>query len=135
MARKRVIDVTTATRTLSRNENGSLVVLNRGAGSTITLPTAGRGLEFQFVVKADGAYVIACAGTDKIRGVLLSAQNDVASKSFTADPASIVTVTTNGGTTGGKIGSNFTLVSDTDGIWTAKGAVVSSTTAATPFAA
>lgn len=132
MARKRVIDVTTATRTLSRNENDSLVVLNRGAGITVTLPSASRGLEFQFVAKANGAYVID-AGTAKIRGALISAQDNVASKSFTANGTNHVKVTTNGTTTGGRIGSNFTLTCDTDGIWTAAGAVVSSTTAATPF--
>ena len=134
MARKRVINVTTATRTLTRNENGSIVVLDRGAGSTVTLPSAGRGLSFQFVVKTNGAYTID-GGTDKFRGVLLSAQDNTASKSFAANPASHVKIATNGTTTGGRVGSNFLLVCDTDGIWTAQGAVVSSTTAATPFSA
>ena len=134
MARKRVIDVTTAARTLSRNENGSLVVLNRGGGITITLPTASRGLEFQFAAKANGAYVID-AGTDTFRGSLISAQDDTASKSFVANPATSVKIATNGTTTGGRIGSNFTISCDTDGIWTVSGAVVSSTTAATPFSA
>ncbi len=134
MARKRVINVTAATRTLTRNENGSIVVLDRGAGSTVTLPSASRGLSFQFVVKANGAYVID-GGTAKFRGVLLSAQDNAASKSFAGNPASHVKIATNGTTTGGRIGSNFEIVCDTDGIWTAQGAVVSSTTAATPFSA
>ena len=133
MARKRVIDVTTATRTLSRNENGTIVVLNRADGITVTLPTAGRGLEFQFVAKADGAYIVD-AGTAKIRGALLSARDDTASISFVADGTTDVKINTNKTTTGGKIGSNFTLTCDTDGIWTVEGAVVSSGTAATPFA-
>lgn len=133
MARKRVIDVTTATRTLTRNENGSLVVLNRSGGITVTLPSAGRGLEFQFAAKAAGAYVID-AGTAKIRGSVISAQDDTASKSFVANGTTHVKIQTNGTTTGGRIGSNFTLTCDTDGIWTASGAVVSSPTAATPFA-
>ncbi len=134
MARKRVINVTTAARTLSRNENGSIVVLDRAGGSTVTLPSAGRGLKFQFVVKTNGAYVID-GGTDKFRGVILSAQDDTASKSFLGNPASHVKIQTNGTTTGGRVGSNVEIVCDTDGIWTAKGAMVSSTTAATPFSA
>jgi hypothetical protein len=137
MARKRVINVTTATRTLSRNENGSIVVLDRAAGSVVTLPAASRGLEFQFVVKTavtSNAYTVD-GGTDEFRGVILSAQNNAASKSFTGDPASDVKITSNGTTTGGRVGSNFTVVCDTDGIWTAQGAMVSSTTAATPFSA
>lgn len=132
MARKRVIDVTTATRTLSRNENGSLVVLNRAGGITVTLPSAGRGLEFQFAAKADGAYVID-AGTAYIRGSIISAQNNTASKSFVGNGTTHVKIDTNGSTTGGKIGTNFTLTCDTDGIWTVIGALVSSTTAATPL--
>ena len=136
MARKRVIDVTTATRTLSRNENGSIVVLNRGAGITVTLPSAGRGLEFQFVVKASGAYTID-AGTDKIRGALLQSENNVASRSFTANPASHVKIVMGGATTqtGGLVGTNITLTCDTDGIWTASGSSVATTaaTATTPF--
>lgn len=134
MARKRVINVTTAARTLSRNENGSIVVLDRSGGSTVTLPSAGRGLNFQFVVKTSGAYIID-GGTDEFRGVLLSAQNNTASKSFTGDNSTDVKISTNGTTTGGRVGSNFEIVCDTDGVWTAQGAVVSSTTAATPFSA
>ncbi len=141
MARKRVINITTqATRTLTRNENGSIVVLDRAAGSTITLPAAGRGLEFQFVMKTAGSYVVAGASGDKMRGVLLNALNDAAQKSFLADPGATVKVETNGTTTGekgGAVGGNFTVVCDTDGIWTVQGAVVSGTGAAsetTPFA-
>jgi len=140
MARKRVINVTTAARTLTRNENGSIIVLDRAAGSTVTLPAAGRGLEFQFVMKTAGSYVVACAGTDKMRGVLLNALNNAAQKSFLANPASTVKVETNGTTTGekgGAVGGNFTVTCDTDNIWTVQGAVVSGTGAAaetTPFA-
>jgi hypothetical protein len=141
MARKRVINVTTATRTLTRNENGSIVVLDRGAGSTVTLPVAGRGLEFQFVIKTTGSYTVICSSTDKMRGTLLMALDDTAQKNFHAVPASTVKIETNGGTTGekgGVAGSNFTLVCDTDGMWTVSGACVSGTGAAaetTPFAA
>lgn len=138
MARKRVIDVTSATRTLSRNENGSLVVLNRADGIVITLPSAGRGLQFQFVAKASGAYTID-AGTDKMRGALLQSENDVASDSFTADPASHVKIVMGGATsqTGGLLGTNITLTCDTDGIWTVEGSSVATTasTATTPFSA
>jgi hypothetical protein len=140
MARKRVINVTDATRTLSRNENGSIVVLDRAAGSTVTLPAAGRGLEFQFVMKTAGSYIVECDGTDKMRGVLLVALDDEAQKSFLADPTATVKVETNGSTTGeegGEVGGNFTVTCDTDSIWTVQGAVVSgagATAETTPFA-
>jgi len=140
MARKRVINVTTSTRTLTRNENDSIVVLDRAAGSTVTLPAASRGLEFQFVMKTAGSYVVVCAGTDKMRGALLNALNNAAQKHFLADPAATVSVTTNGTTTGekgGAVGGNFTVTCDTDSIWTVVGAVVSGTGATaetTPFA-
>ncbi len=134
--RKRVIDLTSATATLGKNQSDSLIVLSRAAGIVVTLPKAGRGLRYDFVVKTavtSNRYDIKTAVTaDKIRGTLVMGQNNAAKKTFVATASNDIQM--NGGTTGGLRGTNFSLVCDEDGVWTVSGCAESSSTEATPFA-
>lgn len=126
MARKRVVDVT-ASSTLSKNQTGSLVVLANAAGLTVTLPTAGRGLEYDFVIKtaitgAAGYYTID-AGTYSIRGAVTSgASNGTAKSQATAAASTVVLGTINGGA----VGTRIKLVCDEDGVWNATGSAIGS---------
>lgn len=62
------ISVTTAAVTLTKYDFGSDVVLNRAAGSAITLPLPSAGAEFHFVVgiAPTTAYTIATNGSANI---------------------------------------------------------------------
>ena len=62
------ISVTTAAVTLTKYDIGAQVVLNRAAGSAITLPSPRDGAEFRFVVGTapTTAYTIATAGSSNI---------------------------------------------------------------------
>ncbi len=145
MARKRVINLT-ANRTLSKNESGALVVLDKSDGITVTLPSAGRGLVYEFVLKSDiksGNATITAVGDDKIRGYLQNVyfDEDTEGKTWVSDgttfkkyEANGVSEGTSGPTTGGLRGTYVKLVCDNDGKWNASGINVSGTTgAATPF--
>ncbi len=139
MARKRVINLT-ANRTLKKSESGSLIVLDKADGITVTLPSPGRGLQFEFVFKTDiasGAAVIT-AGTNKLRGYLHGVYHDEddAGKTWTSDGTTFVRYNANGGTTGGLKGTYIKLVCDNDDIWNISGINVSDkTSAATPLSA
>ncbi len=145
MARKRVIDLTSATVTLGRNQSGSLLTLNRAAGMTITLPPAGRGIEYEFVVKGNATgtntYVIQVPdGDDRIRGTLLLSHNDSATgKAFIGDGSTHKKITLGkdySATGSGRIGSYIKLICDNDGKWTASGFTTTKTGAgSTPFSA
>ncbi len=131
--RKRVIDLT-ASATLGRNQSGSLVTLNALAGLTVTLPSASRGVYYDFVVKTtvtSNSYIITTATADKIRGTLVNAKNDTASKAFVSTSSD--TITMNGTTTGGLIGMRMRLICDNDGVWNLFGYNTASGSEATPF--
>lgn len=132
--RIRVVSLT-ASKTLGKNDSGSLFVLNVATGLTVTLPARGRGLFYDFVVGTavtSNAYIIATQTADKIRGVVVNSKNDTASKAFVATSSD--TMTMNGTTTGGIVGEHFRLVCDNDGVWNIIGHNTASGSEATPFA-
>ncbi len=122
--------------TLGKNDSGSLFVLKSADGLTVTLPTGGRGLFYDFVVgtsvTAPDKYEIKTQTADKIRGVLVNSRDDTASKSFVATSSDEIDM--DGSTTGGLIGTGFRLVCDNDGVWNVFGLNGSSGSEATPFA-
>jgi hypothetical protein len=145
MARKRVIDLTSATATIGKNQSGSLFTIARAAGMVITLPSAGRGLEYEFVVKTQATgtntHTINVGGDDdRIRGTLLLAQSDSATgKAFVGDGSTHKKITLGkdySATGSGRNGSYIKLTCDNDGKWTATGFTTTKTGAgATPFSA
>ncbi len=133
--RRRIIDITSATATLGRNQSGSIVRLDRAAGIVITLPAARAGLWYDFLVKTSvtsNAYAVVAAGSTKVSGTLVASLDDTASKSFVGNGSTHVKVTTNGTTTGGRVGTYFRAFCNGT-TWTFNGENVSSGSTATPF--
>lgn len=122
MARKRISNVT-ASSTLSKNQSGSLLVLDNAAGLTVTLPDPGRGIEYDFVIKTaitagTGGYVIS-GGT--LRGVVAAGKNDTDSVKLQVADGSTTTSISTTSAAGGLVGTTLKLVCDRDGIWNVSG--------------
>lgn len=82
---RNVIDVTAATRTMTTDESGSLVLLNRAAGIDITLPAilseneVGTWYEFVSVLAASSdTYTITAQAADLLLGRALLQDTDTA---------------------------------------------------------
>ena len=137
MARKRVVDLTAATATLSKNQSGSLIVLSRAAGMVVTLPSPGRGLEYDFVIKTDNehdsGYRIATAGTPaSLRGSISVVSDGAALSEFQANGLTHTAISLSSLTTGGLKGTKFRLVCDNDGVWEVTGKSVLTSLAKSP---
>lgn len=129
-----------ATRTLSVDETGSTVVLDRAAGIVLTLPLAVPGLVYDFVVTTSvtsNAYkVITGAGTELLVGALASVDTDTsdAMAGFSGNGSTHVAVSMNGTTTGGLIGTKFRFTCLSATRWVVEGTNRGSGTVTTPFA-
>jgi hypothetical protein len=137
MARKRVIEITAATATLSKNQSGSLVVLNRAAGIVVTLPDAGRGLEYDFVVETavtnNAVYKIIGNDSPSMHGSIHSASSG-GGNLFSANGTTHVAVSFSSAT-GGDLGMQIKAICDDDGLWHVSGLahITETETAATPY--
>lgn len=132
-----------ATRTLNPDETGSVIVLDRAAGTTVTLPTAPvPGTFFEFMVSVtstSGGYkVITGAGTELMVGGILNCDTDTSDAlafwkalvgssyiSFTLGGAD----TTKGGLKGDRV--RVTCLNSTT--WQVEGMTNGTGTVATPF--
>lgn len=137
--KKQVIDSNAATLTLTAAQTGAVVLLDRAAGTTVTLPAPAVGLNFLFVapvsVTSNAYKIITDAGTTFLLGqVDVAIESTGAAKLFPADGSTIVSLNGNGSTTGGLLGSQvqFTCISST--LWNVEGTWNGSGTVATPFA-
>lgn len=126
----------TAATTLSRNLHaGAVVNVNSTTGRAITLPAAtGSGdvytLYFVSTVSS-GNHTVVAAGSDKIIGAI-GLTTDIAGSSMPA-ASTTTTITMNGGTTGGVIGSMLRLTDAASAKWLLEGNLVCTGTEATPF--
>lgn len=136
-----VISGSGATRTLNETESNSLCLFDRAAGIVYTLPTAPKiGTFFDFVVSttitSNAAKVITGAGTELLIGGYTNVDTDTANAvaAFTANGTTHVSVSMNGTTTGGILGTKlrFTCLSSTK--WMVEGIVQGNGTVATAFA-
>lgn len=130
---------------LASSGNTSVLAVNSGytylfdtaAGITYTLPAPVVGATFTFVVTttvtSSNHKVITSAGTVLLQGAIVNGTT-TASVFASAPAASNISVTMNGTTTGGLIGTelNFRCLSAT--LWQVSGTNFSSGTTATPFA-
>lgn len=134
----KLVDLTAATLTVTAALHaGKTITINRAAGTTITLPAAtGTGNRYRFVVgttlTGDGIIQVANA-TDIIQGAL-ALSTDIAGVTISAG-TSDDTITMNGTTKGGLIGSFIEIVDIAAGVFVCTGALVSSGTEADPFSA
>ena len=119
------VPVTAATLTVTEADHaGKVIVLNRAAGITATLPRAiGQGASFKFfvlttvtsnttVIKVDNA-------TDVMQGLALAAADGGNSVNGWETAASSDTITLDGSTTGGLRGDVITLVDVYPGVFSA----------------
>lgn len=139
-AKVHVISGQGATRTLSVDETGSTCLFDRAAGIVYTLPLAVPGLVYDFVVTttitSNAAKVITGAGTELLIGGYTNVDTDTSNAvaAFTGNGSTHVSVSMNGTTTGGILGTKlrFTCLSSTR--WMVEGIVQGSGTVATAFA-
>lgn len=135
MQRRRIIDITSATATLGKNQSGSIVRFDKADGIVITLPTARAGLWYDFLVKTavtSNTYQVVAAGTTKVSGTLVNSKDNTGSKSFVGNGSTHVKVSMNGTTTGGRVGTYFRAFCDGTA-WRINGDNAASGSEATPF--
>ena len=117
--------------------NGQTINLSRAAGITVTLPAAtGTNATYRFLVTTSvtsNSYKIQVANsTDVIQGILNVA--GTTGTPFGSLPASD-TITMNGSTQGGLVGSYVEITDIATGVFTTSGALIGSGTVVTPFSA
>lgn len=129
----------TASLTLDEDTHaGTVVNLSAAAGLTVTLPAStGKGAEYTLFVRTtvtSNNYVIQVAnGTDVMQGAVAVA-SDIAGVTCPTTTTSD-TITMNGSTSGGIIGTTIRLKDVAAGFWSVSGFIVSSGAEATPFSA
>lgn len=134
-----VVDVTAATLTATANLHaGRLVTLNRAAGVTVTLPAAlGTGDRYKFFVGTtvtSNANVIQAASAADSFGGVVGVATDAGGVNIPTAAASD-TLSMNGSTTGGVLGSWVEFIDVAAGKWMVRGGLVSTGAEATPFSA
>ena len=131
----------TASTSLTRNTHaGNVINLSAAAGLTATLPaSAGTGDMYRFfvltTVTSGNDIIKVVNSTDVIQGTVdigasAGVAGVIAGTTTTSD-----TITMNGTTTGGIIGSYIELTDVSTGFWQLSGGLVASGTVATPFSA
>ena len=128
---------------LKPSESGALCVHGAAGGARWELPPAEAGLWYEFTasvsVTSSDTYVIATslASTgDFIIGAIIGGNLTIAGSGgmFPANGTTHLTITQNGGTTGGLIGDSFVLTAISSTQWALTQAIsVGSSTNATPF--
>lgn len=127
-----------STKTLTAADSGALVLLDQAAGSVVTLPAPAEGIQFTFAVSVSvtsNSHIITVATTASqflAGGIQQMIDTTAVSEGQFLDGATHITLTMNGSTTGGLIGTvlDFTGYSSTQ--WMVTGLVASSGTLATP---
>lgn len=137
----RLVSATAATLAVTATSHDQkIVVLNRAAGVTVTLPAAtGSGAVFRFTVGTDissNSNIIKVAdASDVMQGMLTVTDRADGSTAGFGTVAASDTITLNGGTTGGLKGGMITLVDIGADLYAVTGTVVGNGTEATPFSA
>ena len=145
VGKRNVINITDATRTLDALESGSLVILNKADGITITLPTlsaANVGVWYDFVVNTSitssaAKWSTGAQGVDWFIGGLVTADADGTTESgfiVAGNGSSHDNISMNGTTTGGLIGTQMRLTAISTTLWQVQGIMAASGDTATPFA-
>jgi hypothetical protein len=131
-----------ATKTLKPEDSGATIVLDRAAGTVITLPKAQEGLNFEFTVLTSvtsNAYKFSTLrqGTEFFIGQLISVDTDTTNALAYDQVGNGTThdnISMNGTTTGGLIYTNFRARAISSTQWLVEGTNFGSGAVATPFA-
>lgn len=135
------VTVTDATLTLDYDKhNNTVVVVNRAAGCTVTLPAAsGSGACFTLLVgttiSSNSFKVQVANASDTMIGQLSTATTTLGSGTQESAGGTDDTITMNGTTTGGIAGSMVKLVDAAENLWLVDGTLVGSGTLATSLSA
>lgn len=133
-----VITLTASTTLSADGYGGKVVALSAAAGLTVTLPAAtGTGATFEIVVATtvtSNSYIIRVASSSDVMMGTIGIATDIAGVTCPTTTTSD-TITMNGSTTGGILGSRIVLTDVASGKWAVSGALVSSGVEATPFSA
>lgn len=132
------INVTASARTLTKNDSGGIITVNRAAGSTLTLPaSSGSGMRFEIFVgttiTSNSLIVQVANSTDIMSGVCWQAADSGSSVNGWETGATDDTITMNGTTTGGVKGDMIRLIDVSSGIWSVQIYGSATGTEATPF--
>lgn len=134
-----VVPVTASTVTVTPDGYGGMrTTLDRAAGIAVTLPAAtGSGVTYEFIVittvTSNTTTIKVANASDVMLGVLAVA-TDIAGVTCPTTSTSD-TITMNGSTTGGVLGSRVVLTDVAPNKWAVSGALVSTGAEATPFSA
>lgn len=141
--KKPVISGLGATQTLTADQSGSTVLLDRAAGIVVTLPVAQVGVAFDFVVTVSvtsNAYkIITGAATELLIGGYTNVDTDTSNAVavFTADGSTHIAVNMDSASSnakGGLIGTKLTFTCLSSTKWMVEGIVQGAGTVATAFA-
>jgi hypothetical protein len=132
-----VIDSSAATLALKAAQSGQTVLLDRAAGTIVTLPAPVVGLSFSFLVTtsvtSNNHKVITDVGTTFILGgvTMTEAADTNAGLGALFNGTTHISILMNGTTTGGLIGTAFNMTCVTATQWAIEGIVAGSGTLAT----
>lgn len=134
------IPITAATRTLTKDDVGAVVVANRAAGITFTLPaSSGSGRKFEFFVlttiTSNNLIIQVANATDIMSGMAIVAQDGGDTVVVFETGATDDTITMNGSTKGGIKGDQITITDVSSGVWAVKIFASATGTEATMFSA
>lgn len=136
-----IINHTTgATRTLTADQSGARIFLNKADGVVVTLPATAVGLTFTFICSTavtSNAYKLSTSvqNTEFFDGTINSLQDAaIASAVWTADGSTHDNMSMNGTTSGGLVGTEFSITCAAANKWTVNGWLRANGTEITPFA-
>ena len=134
------VSITSSTKTLTKDDYANRpIVLDLAAGITVTLPAAtGTGHSYLFFVKTTftGSGVIKVANsTDVMTGFATLLQDAADTVVAFETAATSDTITMNGTTTGGLLGTQIELVDIASGLWGVSMTGAATGAEATPFSA
>jgi hypothetical protein len=135
------VTVTTSTLTINPiDHQGKIMNLARAAGITVTLPAAtGTGNVYRFwttvSVTSNNNIIKVANASDTMQGTLLNALATGATPWIETAGGTDDTITMNGTTTGGLIGSYVELVDQATNVWALFATLAGSGTLATPLSA
>lgn len=132
--------ITSATQTVNPKSHANrVIVLDRAAGIAVTLPAAtGTGHAYNFFVKTTftGSSTIKVANaTDVMSGYATLLQDAADTVASFETAATSDTITMNGSTTGGLLGTHIHLIDVASGLWAVEMTGAATGIEATPFSA
>lgn len=134
-----LITISSAIRTMSQEESGSVSLLDKADGITVTLPAPVVGTTFEFLVKtsitSNALKFITDAGTTLLVGtVIMTKASDGTMLATFGNGTTHIAISCNGSTTGALVGSRFKFTCISATLWLVEAVNNGSSIIATPFA-